>query len=87
MPLDEIMNALRSFIRERFQVPENDADFTEDVHLFDYGYIDSFGAVDLTSFVQEQFGIQIKDSDLIAYPMNTMREIATFVVKRKAGEL
>ena len=48
MEPDKIMSALRSFIRQRFNVPEGDADFTDDVHLFDYGYIDSFGAIELT---------------------------------------
>ena len=86
MELENTISDLRDFIEERFQVPEDDPDFTEDVHLFDYGYIDSFGAVELTSFVQDRFGIQVKDTDLIAYPMNTIREIATFVAKRKAGE-
>ena len=86
MELENTISDLRGFIEERFQVPDDDPDFTEDVHLFDYGYIDSFGAVELTSFVQDKFGIQVKDTDLIAYPMNTIREIATFVAKRKAGE-
>ena len=84
--LEDTIRDLRNFIEDRFQVPNNDPDFTEDVHLFNYGYIDSFGAVELTSFVQHKFDVLVKDTDLIAYPMNTIREIATFVAKRKAGE-
>jgi acyl carrier protein len=87
MELNDIINDLRGFIRENFKVPANDPDFTDDVHLFDYGYIDSFGAVDLTTFVQSHFGVAVKDSDLIAYPLNTIRQIAEFVMKRKKGEI
>jgi methoxymalonate biosynthesis acyl carrier protein len=85
MRQDNIMLELRSFIQERFQVPENDPDFSDDVNLFDYGYVDSFGAVELTCFVKENFSVEINDSDLVAFPLNTIREIATFTVKRQDG--
>jgi methoxymalonate biosynthesis acyl carrier protein len=85
MNLEDVKKQLREFIRARFNVPDNDADFSDDVHLFDYGYVDSFGAVELTTFVKEKFDIEVKDTDLIAYPMNTISEIAQFVVTRRAA--
>jgi D-alanine--poly(phosphoribitol) ligase subunit 2 len=84
---DEAMRELRGFIRERFAVPENDVNFNDDVHLFDYGYVDSFGAVALIAFVEQNFSIKMKQTDLVAFPMNTIREISSFAAKRKAGEL
>ena len=87
MELEEITKTLRDYIVERYAIPASDADFTDDVHLFDYGYVDSFGAVDLVSFVQETFGITISQGDLIAYPMNTINEIAAFTSLRQRGEL
>jgi D-alanine--poly(phosphoribitol) ligase subunit 2 len=79
------MGELRRFIQERFKVPENDPDFNDDVNLFDYGYVDSFGAMELTSFVKEKFSVEITGSDLVAFPLNTVREIATFAVNRING--
>ena len=87
MELITVMNDLREFIRKTFEVPATDTDFTDDVHLFDYGYIDSFGAVELTTFVQTHFGVPINDRDLIIHPLNTLRQIAEFAVKRKKGEV
>ena len=87
MELEEMTKTLRKHIFERYAIPADDADFTDDVHLFDYGYIDSLGAVELVNFVQETFGVQINQSDLMAYPMNTINEIATFASLRKRGEL
>jgi D-alanine--poly(phosphoribitol) ligase subunit 2 len=87
MELDAIIGELRSFIRERFKVAENDPDFNDDVHLFDYGYVDSFGAVELIAFVREKYSVEITASDLVAFPLNTVREIATFAVKRLNGEI
>ena len=81
------MDQLRSFIQERFEVPETDPDFSNDVHLFDYGYVDSFGAVELNNFVEKTFAIKVTTSDLIAFPLNTIQEIATFIARRRAGEI
>jgi methoxymalonate biosynthesis acyl carrier protein len=87
MEIEQIKTTLRDYIVAHYAVPVNDSEFTDDVHLFDYGYIDSFGAVDLVSFVQSSFGITVSQADLVAYPLNTINEIATFASLRQQGEL
>jgi len=87
METAEIAKALRQYIVERYAIPEADKDFTDDVHLFDYGYVDSFGAVDLVAFVETTFGIKVTQGDMIAYPMNTINEIAEFTSLRQKGEI
>lgn len=83
----QIAHQLRSFIRERFNVSAADPDFSDNVHLFDYGYVDSFGAVELNSYVEKTFAIKVTPSDLIAFPLNTISEIAMFIARRQAGEI
>ncbi len=87
MDLNHIIAQLRQFVRQQFNITEQDADFDDNVHLFDYGYVDSFGAVTLTHYVENAFHVTIADTDMIAHPLNTIREIATFVVRRRAGEI
>jgi D-alanine--poly(phosphoribitol) ligase subunit 2 len=87
MDTEEIKKVLRDHIVQHYAVPVGDPDFNDDVHLFDYGYVDSFGAVSLVAFVQEAFGVQVSQSDMVAYPLNTINEIATFTSLRKSGEL
>lgn len=83
MDIARAMDELRTFIRQRYNIPLDDPDFNDSVHLFDYGYIDSFGAVDLIAFVESTFNITISQSDLVAYPLNTIREIAEFAILRR----
>ena len=87
MEVEEIKQQLRQYIVSTYDVAADDAEFNDDVHLFDYGYVDSFGAVDLVAFVERSFGIAISQSDLVAYPLNTITEIATFAALRQRGEL
>ena len=82
MHTEEIASQLRTFVQHRFSIPENDPDFSDDVDLFNYGYIDSIGAVELTGFAERQFGIQFTDSDWVSYPLSSVREISIFVAKR-----
>jgi D-alanine--poly(phosphoribitol) ligase subunit 2 len=77
MELQEITQTLRAHIVKQYAIPAGDADFNDDVHLFDYGYVDSFGAVDLVSFVEQTFGVKASPTDMIAYPLNTINEIST----------
>ncbi|KNF08359.1 acyl carrier protein [Gottschalkia purinilytica] len=74
----EIVEKLTDYIVEEFEIEEDD-DFDGDVHLFDYGYVDSFGAVEIMSFIEKTFGVEITNKDLIMYPMNTINEIAEVI--------
>jgi methoxymalonate biosynthesis acyl carrier protein len=83
----DIGSELRNFVRRRFFIPKDDPDFTDDVDLFNYGYIDSLGAVELTGFVEQQFGVAFTDSDWINFPLSSIREISAFIAKRIKGEI
>jgi acyl carrier protein len=82
MRTEEIASELRTFVQNQFSIPKNDPDFSDDIDLFNYGYIDSIGAVELTAFVERQFGVQFTDSDWVSYPLSSIREISGFVTKR-----
>ena len=84
---EEIAARLRTYIRERFEIPADDPDFTDNTDLFNYGYIDSFGAVDLTKFVEEAFSISVSDADWTTRPMSTVKDLSTFILKRQKREI
>lgn len=73
-----VAETLSDFIREKFDIGD-DPDFTNDVHLFNEGFVDSFGAVEIIHFVEETFNIEITQKDITLFPMNTVNEIATVV--------
>jgi D-alanine--poly(phosphoribitol) ligase subunit 2 len=86
MHTEEIASELRRFVQQQFSIPEDDSDFSDDIGLFSYGYIDSLGAVELTGFVERQFRVGFTDSDWINFPLSSIREISTFVAKRLEEE-
>jgi acyl carrier protein len=84
-PANPVPTQIEQFVRSKFDIAADDPDFTPDVHLFDYGYVDSFGAQELIHHVEATYRIKIEDDDLIKYPLNTVNEISRFVVDRQAG--
>ncbi len=77
----EIETKLFAFIRDHFEIGD-DPDYTMDVNLFDYGYLDSMGATELIIHIEQEFGVTITPGDIMKYSMNTVNEIAE-VVKEK----
>ena len=47
MEIEAIKTELRNYIRENYRVPPDDPDFSDSIHLYDYGFVDSFGSVQL----------------------------------------
>lgn len=78
---------IRQFICVEFGVPADDPEFTDEVDLFSFGYVDSFGFLTLTDFLTNEFAIELTESDLVNAPLDTIRNMADFVVSHRRGEI
>ena len=83
--MENVKDTLRNSTREPFQTEADDPDFGDDVHLFDYGFVDSLGATEIVLFLEETFHIQITQKDITLYPMNTIDEITEVVENKLKG--
>lgn len=80
--MEEYRKVVTDYIVEKFEIDKEDEDFTPDVNMFEYGFIDSAGAVQLMAFIEQKYGIQVTNKDLMMYPMNTINEIAKFIERK-----
>jgi len=77
----EIEQKLYDFIKAKFDIGD-DPEYTLDVNLFDYGFVDSLGAFEIIAYAEETWGVEISQRDLTLYPMNTIEEIAEVISKK-----
>lgn len=82
--MEEIVQQLEAHIRTRYEIEPDDDDFGVDVHLFDYGFIDSIGATALIAHIEKTYSIEVTNQDLMLYPLNTINEIAAFISRKIA---
>ena len=54
----------------------------EDVSFQESGILDSTGFLELITFVEERFGIDIADDELIPEHLDTLRKMSDFVTKK-----
>ena len=73
-----VQETISEFIKDRFEIGD-DPDFNNDVHLFNEGFVDSLGAVEIVHFIEETYNVKITQKDITLYPMNTVNEIAAVV--------
>ena len=78
---DDIAANLESFVKKRFQIPDNDSDFTRDANLWDAGFVDSSGVAEMIAHLERSFHVAIPDSVLFSPDFSTINGIA-FLLRR-----
>jgi acyl carrier protein len=75
----EIAARIEAFIRHRFRVPPDDAWFTRGANLWEQGYVDSTGVVDLIAHLEHTFGVALPDEVLFDPSFATIDGMAAIV--------
>jgi acyl carrier protein len=76
---------IQRYIAESFVLDEDE--LLPNTSLIDSGIIDSTGVIEIVSFLEETFGIEVDDVDLVADNLDSVSRLARFVeAKRAAAE-
>ena len=73
-----VKDILREWIREHFNIGD-DADYTDAADIFDLGFVDSFGAVEIIDYIETTYQVEITQRDIIVHGMKTIDEISAVV--------
>jgi acyl carrier protein len=74
---------LRGFVVENFLFGQEDFEFSDDDSLMEKGIIDSTGVLELVAFIQENFGVQVDDRDLIPENLDSISKVMRFLMTKK----
>lgn len=81
-----IAETIERFIRTEFQVAHNDPMFTRDVHLFEGGFVDSIGFVQLVAFTESAFAVQVDEEMLMSENFTTINGMSKVIWSRVNGD-
>ena len=79
---EDIRGRVRRHISAHFAVPEGEGSLKDDVSLLEEGIMDSTGVLDLVMFIEETFGIQVEDEELIPENLDSVDRLVAFVEKK-----
>ena len=78
-------DVLAQFIEDKFLVSFSDGTLAYDSDLFENGVIDSFGVIEIVTFIQEQFGVELEPDDLMSDLLASVGGLAQLVQQRGAS--
>lgn len=74
----DLLEGLRAILAEVSEGKLKARDIDPAANLFDYGYVDSLSGVMFLARIEETWGVQIEDFDLVKR-LNTLQAVAEFV--------
>jgi len=77
-----IEQRIRQFIVENFYVSDP-AELADDTSLITSGFVDSTGMLEVISFLEADFGIRIRDQEMVPENLETIARIAAFIDRKK----
>jgi len=81
---ETIRKQLRDFITESFMVGLEDETFEDSDSFMEKGIVDSTGILEVTSFVEDTFGIGIEDEEMKPDNLDSVDNLVNFI-RRKQG--
>jgi acyl carrier protein len=75
---------IRQYIAENFMFSDNGFQLSDDASLLEEGIVDSTGVLELVMFVEEEFGVTVKDEEVVPENFDSVSRLAAYV-SRKAS--
>ena len=80
MSLDQVV---REYILKNFLFTEDQSRLNSSDSLLGKGIIDSTGALELVSFIEEQFGIKVADDELVPENLDSVNNVVAYLQRKK----
>jgi acyl carrier protein len=78
----EHVELIRSYIVDNFLFGD-DNDLQGETSFLDNGIIDSTGIIELVSYVEKSFNINVDDEDIVPENFDSIQKIAAYIMRRK----
>ena len=84
MDPEEIKATVKTFILNEYLPGEDPAALNDATPLMTTGILDSIAVLKAVTFLENQFGITIEPHEAVIENLNTLSDIARFVMSKKA---
>jgi acyl carrier protein len=85
MTAAHVIDRTRAYITENFLYMRRDFRLSDTDSLLGTGIIDSMGVMEVISFIESEFGVEVGDDDVTEENLGSIRAISAYVVARATG--
>ncbi len=79
--MSETKEKIREFILETFLFG-SDEGLTDETSFLDEGVIDSTGILELVNFLEEEFGIEVDDEELVPENLDSIKNVSEYLGRK-----
>jgi len=76
----DVQEKLLDFLTRNFMVERQEIDLSKS--LVDEGVIDSFGLIEISTFMESEFGISVKEDDMIRSNFGSVLKMVEFISRK-----
>lgn len=80
--MSSIKGQVREFISDNLMLGSVGADFADNASFLDLGLIDSTGVIELIAFLEERFGIEVRDEEIVPDNLDSIERVERFVTRK-----
>jgi acyl carrier protein len=84
MDRSKISAKVRAFVVSNFYVAVATA-LSDEASLLDQGVIDSTGVLEVVGFLEQEFGVQVADEEMVPDNLDSISRITAYVERKSKG--
>lgn len=79
---ESVKNKIRQYIVNMAEIQPDDKEFSDEINLYKYGYLDSIDSMSVIYFLESEFDVKITKEDILLNNLETINNIAKMVTDK-----
>lgn len=80
----DIKEQIRRYVAENFLFSDNGFELDNDESFLEAGIVDSLGVLELVTFVEEEFNLQVADEEIVPDNFDSVNRLADYINRKRS---
>jgi acyl carrier protein len=83
--MNNIEQSIRAYIAENILFSNNGYPLADDASFLESGVVDSMNVMEIVSFAEKEFGIAVRDHEIVPANFDSVANLTSFIRRKQAG--
>lgn len=80
----DVKEQIRRYVAENFLFSDNGFELDNDESFLEAGVVDSLGVLELVTFVEEEFEVQVPDEEIVPDNFDSVDRLADYISRKRS---